>query len=246
MKVSVQTLFAGVAAGLWMAGSVHAATLTLPDVADAFVNGGDTTTDSTGVNFGTLSTLIVKYHGASGSLSRYDRKAYIRFDTSALTSATDSATLNLTVSLNNDGKSPATPQPFTLEVYGLLTGATSWGETTITWNNAPGNDTSSANGLLATDVVDLGTLNILDTDIAGVTVSFSTAALTGFVNDAIGVGQVTLIVVRTDTNSNSINLTFASKENTTFAAPSLVVAVPEPASMALVGVGLLPWLRRRA
>ena len=73
------------------------------------------------------------------------RKTYLRFDLAALTSAAASASLQITP--NNDFSVGA---GVTFNLYGLndLDAGEFWNESTITWNNAPQNDTGSNNGLI--------------------------------------------------------------------------------------------------
>jgi hypothetical protein len=126
---------------------------TLESSADAFVRAGsDATTNFATTNFGTAPTLVVK----NSTTAANQRKSYIRFDlTGQDISATPNASLQFAVS---SAWADATPW----QVYGLKNAdaGESWGESTITWNNAPANTTGSGDGLVGSRVTLLGTLAV--------------------------------------------------------------------------------------
>lgn len=97
-------------------------TLTLAPIADAFVRSGS----NAATNFGTATTLEAKTSGAE-----YSRDSFLKFDASALSgvsSGVSSAKLRVTGALSASGSLP-------IGVYGVAN--SSWGETTLTWNNKP-------------------------------------------------------------------------------------------------------------
>jgi hypothetical protein len=175
--------------------------------ADTFVRGaenGDT-------NYGSNGNVTIKNANGDG----YDRKGYLRFDVSGTIM---DASLDLTVTTNNEGGGGVTPQTFTIEVYGLAESLDhTWTENDITWNNAPGNDTSSSN--FTEDATLLGSF-IVEPIPVGNMVSFSDPALVDFINSDTD-NQVTLLLRRTAGTSSSHNVAFASKENTSYSAPTL-------------------------
>ncbi|MBC8467996.1 MAG: DNRLRE domain-containing protein [Planctomycetes bacterium] len=194
---------------------------------DTFVRGaenGDT-------NYGNNSNVTIK--NANGN--SYDRKAYIRFD---IAGSISEASLDLTVSTNNNGGGGTIPQTFTVEVFGLAESLDhTWTETDITWNNAPGNDTSSSN--FTEDATLLGSF-IVDPIPAGNIVSFSDPALVDFINSDTD-NQITILLRRTAGTSSSHNLAFASKESTSgYSAPTLNARLatqayrPNPADGSLI------------
>ncbi|MHC4676654.1 MAG: CBM96 family carbohydrate-binding protein, partial [Planctomycetota bacterium] len=127
-KLICLTIF--VALGLSLTSSAQAGEAT----ADAYVRGPGN--DNT--NYGSGGSVTLKNSGGNS----YDRKGYIRFDVAG---AVSDASIELTVSTNNNGGGGTIPQTFTIEVYGLAEHLDhTWTETDITWNNAPGNDTSSS------------------------------------------------------------------------------------------------------
>jgi hypothetical protein len=176
--------------------------------ADTFVRGAD----NGDTNYGNNSNVTIK--NANGN--SYDRKAYIRFD---IAGSTSEASLDLTVSTNNNGGGGTTPQTFTVEVFGLAESLDhTWTENDITWNNAPGNDTSSSN--FTADATLLGSF-IVDPIPVGNIISFSDPALVDFINSDTD-NQITILLRRTAGTSSSHNLAFASKENTSgYSAPTL-------------------------
>jgi hypothetical protein len=96
-------------------------TTTLRAAADAYVRDGST---NAGKNFGGLSTLEVKK-----STTGFNRTSYLRFDLSNIASI-GSAKLRLWGRLDN-----AEAKNVVVEVDAV--DSTTWGESTITWNNKP-------------------------------------------------------------------------------------------------------------
>jgi hypothetical protein len=179
---------------------------TLEASADAFVRAGSDAT----TNFGTSPTLVVK----NSTTAATQRKSYIRFDlTGQEIHATPNASLQFAVS---SAWVDATP----LQVYGLKNAdaGESWGENTITWNNAPANTTTSGDALVSSRVTLLGTLAVTGAQPIGNVLKLQSAALDAFLladtND-----KVTFIVTRASTAAG--NSIVASREDTTFAAPAL-------------------------
>jgi methionine-rich copper-binding protein CopC len=179
---------------------------TLEASADAFVRAGSDAT----TNFGTAPTLVVKNSTSAAT----HRKSYIRFDlTGQDINATPNASLQFTVS---SAWVDATPW----QVYGLKNAdvGESWGESTITWNNAPANTTGSGDGLVSSRVTLLGTLAVTGAQPLGQVLELRSAALDAFLL-ADTDDRVTFIVTRASTAAG--NSIVASKEDTTFAAPAL-------------------------
>jgi mannose/cellobiose epimerase-like protein (N-acyl-D-glucosamine 2-epimerase family) len=94
--------------------------VTLPAAADAYVRDGTYATQ----NFGTTTDLNVKKHSAAG----YSRESYLRFNLSDL-SDIETATLRLF------GKSTSSTQSVGVGLYAVSN--TTWGETSLNWNNRP-------------------------------------------------------------------------------------------------------------
>jgi hypothetical protein len=184
---------------------------TLEASADAFVRAGsDATTNFATTNFGTAPTLVVK----NSTTAATQRKSYIRFDlTGQDIHATPNASLQFAVS---SAWVDATPW----QVYGLKNAdaGESWGESTITWNNAPANTTSSGDGLVSSRVTLLGTLAVTGAQPLGQVLELRSTALNAFLLADTN-NQVTFIVTRASTAAG--NSIVASREDTTFAAPAL-------------------------
>ncbi|MHC4300134.1 MAG: DNRLRE domain-containing protein, partial [Planctomycetota bacterium] len=181
-------------------------------------------------NYGTGGSVTLKNSGGNS----YDRKGYIRFDVGDMVSE---ASLVMTVSTNNEGGGGTTPQTFTIEVYGLAESLDhTWTESEITWNNAPGNDTSNSN--FTEDATPLGSF-IVEPIPVGNVVSFSDPNLVDFINSDTD-NQITLLLRRTPGTSSSHNIAFASKENSNYSPPALNMEVatrafgPDPANGALI------------
>ncbi|PYV36407.1 MAG: hypothetical protein DMG06_30800, partial [Acidobacteria bacterium] len=121
-------------------------------VADAYIRGGTYASQ----NFGTSISLFEK----NSNLDSYDRRAFLRFDLSSITSTSiASAILKLYVSSLPEGASPI-----------ALFAATSdtWTETSITWNNQPafGSQLGSTN-LSSTGWVSFNVTSFVNSQLAG-------------------------------------------------------------------------------
>jgi len=198
--------------------------------ADSRVRGGNPTT-----NYGTSDLVMAK----CADWPQLHRKAYIRFDLSALgeLKALD-ATLTLVALEEINGAA-------TFNVFGLNDGATGedWGETTITWDNAPANDHTSGSGVTS-DATLLGQFTV--PDVSGpVSITFSNPSLASFLNKDTD-DLATLIITRA-TGGNSLNTgCFVAREHATLAPPTLEIVIPEPSTLALLGLlGLAVFGRRR-
>ena len=213
--------------------------------ADAYVQKGNATT-----NYGTAANVTVKNSGTSTTT----RKGYLRFDLSSLSQLATNVSLNLDVATNNQGGGSTTPAVQVVNVYGLndAEAGQNWVEGDggtdnnpageINWNNAPAN-TLADNGIDTTKATLLGSFTVPALT-PPQSIQFTSLDLVNFVN-ADTDGLATIILQRQTFNS-SWNLAFASGEHATLAAPTLAIAtVPEPASMAMLLLGLPAIIRRR-
>jgi len=216
--------------------------------ADAYVENMYGNTDT---NFGGEAVLLAKYESAFDA----DRKAYIRFDVSSLTTPADDYILGLNVV--NSGRGAVNPtQVYEFVVYGLEHGVgEGWLQSGITWNNAPAN---ASKNLFTGGATSLGTFSITGTG-AGSTISFSNPAMAAFIESDTD-DEVTFMIARnTSGGGGSYNYihAFASMEST-IGGPTLEAVysgamhhAPEPGTviiwsvLGVLGIGGGWWRRRR-
>jgi len=215
------------------------ATITTADGngADARVRGGT----GANLNFGIDSALGVRFGPAGATQFDTSRKSYMRFDLSTLLVPVVDAELQVTI---NQGFTILVPATF--QVYGLIDNAVNenWLEGAgtgqvvagITWNNAPANNTASPNGFLA-GAVFLGETTYSGSFFDGQTLSFSYASIANFINADTN-DLVTFMLASKNINPTN-NYTFGSGEGGDVAKPTLILSVPEPSSLALLGFGLI-------
>lgn len=96
--------------------------ITLPPIADAYVNGGK----NANANFGSAASLVIQ----TNSSPNKSFETFLKFDISAISTDVSSAILRLNGRLNNT----QTPS-IAVEAHNVTN--TSWLENTITWNNKP-------------------------------------------------------------------------------------------------------------
>ena len=191
--------------------------------ADAHVSDDDFTGNRSNDNFGTLESFTIKNDVGSG-FTGFNRLGFVRFDLSGIPDiAFTQASLSLTLSgvIVSEASN-------TYELRAVTDDT--WGETTITFNNAP------AAGLL------LGTFTIPTTAASvGTPFTFSSPELLAFVNLQSD-DLVSLRLWRTTENVG--NEDFAAREHATLAPPTLTLtptSIPAPATwaMMLLGLGLI-------
>lgn len=212
--------------------------------ADAYVRSGA----NANLNFGTEGSILIKRD--SGTPGDYQRKGYVRFsDLPPMGPGT-------LVDAKLEFVAGAAGGNWRLNIFGLPDGhaGEGWGETTITWNNAPGNNTTVYGGdpLLGgagttgaifigqidmTGVVAGQKLTLWDADTAGALLNF-------LLSDTNG--RVTFILTRMESDDAAV-INLASRENTLgYDPPTLTLyMLPEPGSMLLLCGGLAAMAARR-
>jgi hypothetical protein len=223
MKKTTSSL---IAIFLGAASLLNAQVLTVTD--DAEVRDSDPTT-----NYGSATQVIADVSGIKG---------YLKFDASSLGYSITDITSFTGVSLN-------TSYPRQGNFYLITgTGADSWDQSTITWNNAPGNDTSSVSEFLnnATFTSILIGQNELAAAGSPESVDFSWVNQTA--KDAVitelNTGDRIATIAFSRNSTRSLNI--ASLENSTYDAYNMTV-VPEPSQYGLIlgTIGIFLVLVRR-
>ncbi len=224
---------------------VISATTIVPQ-ADAFV-----LSFSPDSNNGTSSLIVNNVASLDGSdnisLSP-SRKSYLQFNLSSITDNVANASLNL-VNAGSGGNPVSGPQLF--NIFGLNDGVNgeNWGEFTITWNNAPGNNTISRSEMNNQATL-LGQFTIEGTGNAGDLIQFSGSSLDAFLNADTN-GLATIIITREtfDPDPNGFIHAFTSREQVILGKPNLtfdeVSAIPEPSTMVFLSIAFLGLLMHR-
>jgi hypothetical protein len=191
----------------------------------------------------------------------------LRFNLASKTGPTTASNLILTWQ-RSDGSTGKT-----LSLWGVNDGTaddTSWGETTVNYNNAPGMNadgvstaTEVTNGNTDADIHDLDAANLTllvanlayGPQVEGAAYAFASGALDSFL-DADSNGIVTFLITRnSDPSSNQAR--FMTREATAFASGAAapvggagayldgITTIPEPASFGLLGLSALAMVLRR-
>ena len=139
-----------ISAGIVEARETSGAVITTIDGngADTFVRSSLGGNNAANTNYGSWARVGIKRDTA---LPGNNRKGYIRFDISSVRPGIEYASLEFVYA----GTTPDPPaNPSTYLVYGLNDEHVGefWDESTITWNNAPGNNVSSTNGVLSKEI----------------------------------------------------------------------------------------------
>ncbi len=170
--------------------AVKSSVVTLTPAADSYVQSGS----SAGLNFGSQGQLVDKRYDAN-STNPYSRAVYIMLDLSSVKTAPTQALLNLTVASNSS------PAGWTKVVNLYAISDTTWTESGITWNNAP--------GLNRTNFTSTGTL--LASKTIAMTAGVVSYDITAYVAAHLG-QKITLQLI--DSYVNNDLLCFQSKEAT--------------------------------
>lgn len=233
---------------------------TLTAVRDNHVQDGVANSDNVQGNAGSDPTMFIAVRATP-----YNRKAYVGFDvTSALQPGESFADATLTLTTAGLLGTAQSYTTLTFNVHGL-TGDLSWDESTITWNNAPYNDTANARNLVSSGSVLLGTFTVNvasatnashvfggDSDVLDTYLNWSA----GLLGDHYGTGVTslaapTIVITAADAvapDRPGISIYTSEAANASF-APVIsfsTATIPEPASAGvLAGVAALGVLATR-
>ena len=187
----------------------------------------------------------------------YERSAYLKFDLSSLSN--DVATADLETMIGYPGL-----YAMTVDIYGVndSEGLDGWDTNTITWNNAPANDTtpgfSGGTGVVLGQCTYLGTYtHPVGTNLADLTTLASGSALVDFLN-ADTDDMVTIAIFGSGAVAN-YNVAYMGQSNTDVSggttgithSPTLNISeVPEPSALVLLTAGLIglvcyAWRKRK-
>lgn len=171
----------------------------------------------------------------------YARKGYFQFDLSTLADPSSLSGASFNFNLLNGRDVNNWDSDFTLNMYGLVSD-TSWDETSLTWDTAPANlDTSDGidtDDTQSSYAVSLGTMTLQNSGVY----SFSDQSLLDYIQAEVGSDDnfATLIL------TGDINLSGSDQVKIQADTATLgTTAVPEPASVALLGLAGILFLRRK-
>lgn len=220
---------------------------TVGPAADAFIQGNNS-------QHGSDPIVQVKSEGVNLDWSR---KGYVRFDLAGVPFDTAGELADAALTLNfvaSGVGSTAADETYQFSVFGLNDDAAGqgWAESGIVWDNAPGNDPTSHDGVNA-DATLLGTFMLTGQGLGPL--EFSSDEMLDFLRDDSD-GLVTFIVTRNTPQNgpggvgDSYSHAFASKENPDVSAAELSLVrqeIPEPLSLlsVLLGAGAAAGYRRR-
>jgi hypothetical protein len=229
-------LLAAVVLVLFWGISAQAVTVTTADS-----NGADTFLSNDSQSGGGPDVV----HGAENSLAirRYDgtrqKIGYIRFDLTGITGDLTGATLSFNVTSSNRTR--------VWGIYGLFDGPDDlWNEAMISYSNAPGMVAAAIGSyaINADKLQKLGTINIVNAPAIYISNTTDLNLDSFIINDKNK--RLTFAVIPETTDSTA-SWYVTSKEGGAALAPVLTLpyAIPEPVTIAMLGLGGLTLLRRR-
>ncbi|RRJ94853.1 DNRLRE domain-containing protein [Opitutaceae bacterium TAV4] len=170
---------------------------------DTYIHGGNKDT-----SYGNSTSMELAGRGVANA-----RKIYLGFDlsgidTSALSfDASSSLSLTLTSSSYLIGTANGS---VSINVYGITDNTALFNESTVTWTNAPKNNTSNSTEFHVTNVALLGTITIDSASVSGGTsVTLSGLGLSNYLNWAVGNSGDFYGTGKTQANAKKITLMLA-------------------------------------
>ncbi len=194
---------------------------------------------------GGFDFLRIKNAGSTSIGTSFDRKVYLQYDTSLINRPIIDATLSFTFEYGGGIEDNIAGQNIGFEVYGLNDGEPGelWDETTLTWNNAPGNDISSGSAFLSNTTF-LGNFSVIGSGV-GTEILFQSHQLISFLHSDTN-GTATFMISRSffDPEESGYFHQISSTEGG--GGPILAVTVPETSTVGILGfAGLLLFLAIR-
>ncbi|MEQ1859583.1 MAG: DNRLRE domain-containing protein [Chthoniobacteraceae bacterium] len=175
-----------------------------------------------GANFGADPVLTVAGLGSGGSLAAAS-KMYLRFDLNSVTASLKTAMLRLAVAETRNFAQSGYSFSGSLRMF--PESADAWSESTITWDNAPLNQTTGTSFLSGTFTV--GSIFISDPlavpspgAVMGISVTASTIEANKGANGIVTLGM--------NTTTTAAAIDFASREHPTLPPPTLEVTYASP------------------
>ncbi|MCC5829150.1 MAG: PEP-CTERM sorting domain-containing protein [Phycisphaeraceae bacterium] len=180
---------------------------------------------------------------------RRGKKVWLQFDISDLDFAAAPAS-SLSFNIVSYSNTNRVGETFTFAVYGMTDQALDFWAQNVTWMDAPGNDVqngfeSSGPSVNPANTTLLGTFDVVGNDTG--TFSINGGALADFINADTNNTLTMILLSQSDLGIPGPDVRFAKGIDQADPAQSDIVLtiVPEPASLALMGIGGLLLLRRR-
>jgi PEP-CTERM motif len=242
--MKVQTMFKSVSAVGCLVAAIGFTAQAQADVIELSAHGDIDIRSKDLANNGYDRTALLVGNTNPDPAAARNYKAYIRFELPADFGTANSVTFEMTRAIAGTYGSLH-------DVAGLNDGANDlWAEVDgtgagTTWNNAPANVITSPSAFTDPVVGQFQTVSKSAGGANGDSISMTTAGLVSFLNLDTN-GFVTLMVGRLQQSSSFDQ--WASSEHATLAGPKLILdytPVPEPASLALMGLGGLMLVARK-
>ena len=201
------------------------------------------------------TSLQLCNRGDTSSDLTYSRKVYLSFDRSAHPGTVHEAHLDMHLRDSSGASNPSKLWQF--NIYGLVESQDTWADTSLTWNNAPGNDGSTGGGVALTSVfgqAPLASFTILGLGTSGQLISIdalSDSPLVNFINSDTD-NHLSFIIVRYTTGGtgNTVTHSIASMEYVPANGQAgdwgaTLTLMPEPSGLLMLALGAVGLMRRK-